>query len=101
MFGGLAQGAVQARFGGPCTSAPVSRAAVSRFSAAAQSLEWFAELLRVDEEGDVADEFLLETPPTEPPPALRSLSVEAKPRLATWVRVVGGWPLCADEAAVG
>ena len=63
-------------------------------------MEWFAAKLRVDDEGDVADEFLEETVRTAPASnsrrgALHALLVTQKPRLANWVRVVGGWP-CAS-----
>jgi hypothetical protein len=64
-----------------------------------KSLEWFAALLREDDEGDVADEFLEETRGTSVGGlvqrrrgALHTLLVTTKPRLAAWVRVVGGWP---------
>ena len=78
-----------------------------------QSLEWFAALLREDDEGDVADEFLEETRGTSVVGAqqlrrgaLHTLLVTTKPRLAAWVRVVGGWPFGVETdmqsiAAVG
>ena len=78
-----------------------------------QSLEWFAALLREDDEGDVADEFLEETRGTSVGGlqqhrrgALHTLVVTTKPRLAAWVRVVGGWPFSGETdmqsgAAVG
>ena len=66
----------------------------------AQGLEWFAGLLRQDDDGDVADEFLQEAPPGEGPRgALRTLAVTRRPRLRAWARVVGGWPLYAEPAA--
>ena len=73
-----------------------------------QGLEWFASLLREDEDGDVADEFLIEAAcvaQEEPAAAecrgaLRTLAVSRRPRRPpAWQRVVGGWPLCADVAA--
>jgi hypothetical protein len=72
-------------------------------------------MLRQDDDGDVADEFLEETSSgdavdgaaaaTAAPGArgsLRPLPVTRRPRLAAWASVAGGWPLCADPgAAVG
>ena len=104
MFGGAATGAVQVRAG-------CSRVAKLQLTLAllpnSQSLEWFAAMLREDDEGDVADEFLEETVGTSVGGqqqhrrgALHTLLVTTKPRLAAWVRVVGGWPF-SGEAAVG
>jgi hypothetical protein len=84
---------------------------LTRRALAAQGLEWFARVLRQDDDGDVADEFLEETSSEDAaersaaaaaPGArgrLRPLPVTRRPRLAAWARVAGGWPLCADPAA--
>ena len=59
-----------------------------------QSLEWFAALLRVDEDGDVADEFLCEERGRGPcAGALRRVAVTAHAQLHTWACVMGGWPM--------
>ena len=67
-----------------------------------QGLEWFASLLREDDDGDVADEFLVEAACAQEAPrgTLRTLAVTRRPRVApAWHRVAGGWPLCAADAA--
>ena len=85
-----------------------SAALVSHRPPPRQGLEWFAALLREDDDGDVADEFLIEAAcaaQEEPAAAecrgaLRTLAVTRRPRRPpAWQRVVGGWPLCADVAA--
>ena len=62
-----------------------------------QGLEWFASLLREDDDGDVADEFLSEAPQEAPAAgrgALRPLAVTRRPAVPpVWKRVLGGWPL--------
>jgi len=69
-----------------------------------QGLEWFASLLREDDDGDTADEFLIEAACAQEAPAgargaLRTLPVSRCPRpVPCWTRVVGGWPLCAEVA---
>jgi hypothetical protein len=74
---------------------PLIQLAVSSFTGASsgvvQSLDWFAELLRVDDDGDVADEFFRQER-SDVRGALLRVAVAARARAGTWTRVVGGWP---------
>ena len=74
-----------------------------------QSLEWFAALLREDDDGDVADEFLAETgapgvcadPAVQPRGALQRVLATRKPLQGAWALVVAGWPVCAQTQTGG
>jgi len=68
----------------------------------AQGLEWFAALLRVDEDGDVADEFLTERAADGRSGSARGALWRAAGILRSvrgpqvvWTRVVEGWPVTA------
>ena len=111
MFGGVAMGAVQVRVAQALSDSASSSHASLPSALLRQGLEWFASLLREDDDGDVADEFLIEAacaaqeepsaaePLAECRGALRPLAVSRRPRPPAWQRVVGGWPMCADVAA--
>ena len=101
MFGGAAMGAVQVRR--TPAAAPSARVLLLSAFLRVQGLEWFASLLREDDDGDVADEFLSEAACAQDAPAatqrgaLRTLAVTRRPRCApAWQRVVGGWPQCGE-----
>ena len=98
LFGGAAGGVVQAR--GPAAHV---RAACSPCRHR-QSLEWFAERLLRDADGDVADEFLSEAEPgargqkrgsggETPRGALRRLAVTTHAHIGPFLRMREGWPV--------